>query len=800
MTTTTQLRKTLLANGYTPTPNVGKACYMKGWPTVEVDDDTIEHWGKRHTRFADTGIRVENDLAVIDIDINHEVIEHVARAIEEAFPQVLSGLVRYGKGYKEAWFVRTREPFTRLHTRRWLASGADLERDGAQVVEIFGGASPRQFGAFGAHTRDDNGSVVVAYEWADDASPATVRLSDLPELSRAELLAVVDLAEQVLEAHGFTPVLRSTKGESEAHRVFDIPDDARFECNDDVLRSLAELEAVAGMEGMRCSASWLEPGAGHSLTRCLIGQSSAGVMTVWDAATGITHMPAKYAPEASDKRQADAENVAVRLKRLAELEEERKTKRRSKLNSEDRGAVAAGKIAQSFAYCASSKTPVVPLWATSTDEGFSMTNFRGLMQPYSDVEIGPRGGEKKINPVDVWMSMNERINVEGLRMRPDMPRPTYEDELGRKWVNTYAPAIHKGAEKGTPQGGLDLITQLLPDPVERRWFMQWLAFKWLNPGIPGPAVVMVARGFGSGRGTLGELVRLMFGSSYVRTLAFDTFAGRTYQSQYNDWGANALVVMVSESSTSDGGSAYKAKHDTYERLKEMVEPRPVSRHFVVKGEQSFFAPSFSSYMIFTNNPDALPLPLEDRRFWVGTNGEPREEEFWERINAWMENPDNVAAFIEWLEAVDLTGYSPFACPPMTDGKRAMSALSESEVDKGFEIALANVNGEVVAVEQIIGMMRTAAETYGFDYPDRWQALVKRKVHTSLHRVGITKGKNWFPQIEGKRYAVFALEKRNVGKWTNADAGDLHTEILRSGSPAGNGSGAAQVLAGLFKRA
>lgn len=797
MSDTLDLRRALVANGYSPLPNVGKACYLSGWPSVEPTEETLQLWSRRHKRFADTGIRVENGLAVIDLDINHEVIEHVARTLEEKFPTLLQGLVRYGKGAKEAWFVRTDEPFTRLHTRRWLAPGQDLERNGAQVVEIFGGASPRQFGAFGAHTRDDGGDVVVAYEWADDQSPATVALADLPELTKADFMAIVDLAETVLEQHGFTPVLRSAKGESEAHRVFDIPDDAVFECNDETRRTLAEMEAVAGMEGLRCSASWLEPGAGHSLTRCLIGLSHGGVITVWDAATGITHMPARLAPIEHEKRQADAEAIAVRLRRLAEQEDERKTRRRAKLSSEDRGVMAAAKIAQAYAYCPGRASPVIPLWSTSTDAGFTMTNFRGLMQPYCDVEVGPRGGEKKVNPVDVWMGMPDRIVVEGVQMRPDMPRPVFTDERGGRWVNTYAPQVHEG--EGSIEGGVTLLEQLLPDPEERRWFTQWLAYKWLHPGVPGPAVVMVAREHGTGRGTLGELMRRLFGGAYVRTLAFDTFAGRTYQSQYNDWGANTLMVLVNESSTSDGGSVYKAKHDTYERLKEIVEPRPIVRHFVVKGEKAFYAPGFTSFLIATNNPDALPLPMNDRRFWVGANGEPRDEAFWETINEWMDGPGNIAAFVEWLEATDLSDYSPFACPPMTRGKMAMSHMSTSDLDTGFELALANIPGEVVVVEQIVGMMRQAAETYGFDYPDKWQPIVKRLVAARLYRVGVAKGQNWFPQIEGKRYAAYTTDKRLVKRWTDADAQELRSEILRSGTPAGNGSGAAQVLAGLFRQ-
>jgi len=793
------MRLQLLSNGYSPLPNIAKACMVKGWPGLPMNEETIRSWSDRKNgakRFEDTGLRVENGLAVVDLDINHEVIDVVAKALEQEEPDLARALIRYGKGFKEAWFIRTDEPFTRLHTRRWLAPDADLERDGAQVVEVFGGASPRQFGAFGAHTRSPSGDIEVAYEWAE-ASPLNTPIADLPEIPKARLIELVDMIEQILEREGFTPVLRSVKGESEATRVHDLLPEHTFECNDGVVRTLGELEQAAGEEGLRCSAAWLEPGANHSLTRCIIGLTHGGALTIWDAATGVSHMSAALAPADAEKRQLDTAAVAARLRRLAEVEEERKTKRRAKLSAEDEYTMVAAKLTQTYAYCKGRQLPVVPIWASDTGEGYSMTNFRTEMLPYCGTEIGPRGGEKKINPVDIWAASHARISVEGMQLRPDAARPLFVDEHGKQWVNTYTPPIHADAG-GEMATGHRLLAQLLPDLEERRWFTQWLAHKYRNPHIPGPAVVMVAREMGTGRGTLGELLRQLFGGAYVRTLSFDTFAGRTYQSQYNDWGANSLMVLVNESSTSDGGSAYKAKHDTYERLKETIDPRPIVRHFVVKGEKAFYAPGFTSFLIATNNPDALPLPAGDRRFWVGTNGEPRDVEFWDEINAWIENPANIAAFADFLDAVDLSDYSPFAMPPMTDAKRAMTEMASSDLDRGFDAVLANMVADLITPEQIIAGMIQARDLYNYDYPDKWQAIAKRMVQTKLIRVGVPRGQNWLPMIDNKRYSVYALDARKAKQWTTADAHALRAEVLRNGSPAATGL-PGNVLTGMFRQ-
>lgn len=777
-----ELRKQLVSNGYSPLPNVGKACYLEGWPKVEIAGEVIDRWSRRHSRFQDTGIRVENGLAVIDIDINDEAgATAVAQAIEDAYPALLSALVRYGKGVKEAWFCRTAEPFGRIHTFRFWAPGRNNpDEDEAHCVEIFGGASPRQFGAFGAHTRDKAGDVVVAYEWAE-GSPLDTPLEALPELSKADFFRIAEIAEATLRRLGFEQVTRSTSGESEAVRVYDLTDDMVFECNDEVTRSLAELREIAGQEGLRCSASWLEPGRGHSLTRCLIGRSKQGALTIWDSASGTTHLPADADPGEAIERQLDVDAVAARLKRLKELESEKKARRRAKLSADDDYTVAAGKLLQTYAWCPTQQLGVVPVYATAPTDGMTLAAFRTTMLPWCGIEIGPRGGEKKINPVDLWAASMERLTVEGLRLRPDRPRPTYE-EYGKTFVNIYQPAVHEETG-GTAEGGVALLEQLLPDPIERRWFTQWLAHKWLHPDVPGPAVIMVARGFGTGRGTLGELVRLLFGRQYVSTIGFDHFAGRTYQSQYTAWQADALVVVVNESSTADNGSTYRTKHDTYERLKEIVEPRAREQTIVTHGKPAYKAMVFASYLIFTNNPDALPLPAEDRRFWVGSNGDKTSPAFWDAVNEWMQAPANLAAFARWLEAVDMAGFNPYAEPPMTDGKRDMTELSRSDLDRAFDEVIELLPGAVLTPEQIGQAIRTAGSTNGYDLPvDKLDAVVKKIVAHRMFRVGVKHGANWFFTSGGKRMPVYARTKGEATRWTKADQEEVRREVLRSGHP------------------
>lgn len=766
------LRLQLLANGYTPIRNRDKRTFMKNWPNEEITPDVIRSWTRRNSRDTATGLRVERGLAVIDLDINDgPAMAEIANAILDALPTLddinTPLLVRRGKGAKEAWFVRSTELFSRLHSRSWVKRGESVDA-GTHRVEIFGGGSPRQFGAFGPHTVDDDVVVQTVYGWAD-RSPADTLQSELPLLTKAQLHAVVDVVETTLARLGWEPVARSSAGESEAVRVYDLDDTMRFALNTGGLVTLDELRGYLKDDpdaGLRCTASFLEGREAVNPTRCLVSLSRGGHVMIWDSATAVTHSEASAAP---------SDYTAI-VDRLGEHLRALETVERNKVNPSDGAALAAAKLIETYAYCKHQQANAVPIWATSLEDGVLLTSLRLQMLPNCDEEIGPRGGVKKINPVDLWMSSEKRVSVRGLRMRPDKPRPLYE-ENGERWVNIYAPPVLASAG-GTAAPGVAFLDYLLPDEYERRWFTQWLAHKVRYPHIPGPAVVMVARQQGTGRGTLGEIVSKLLGQAYVRSLPFHIFAGKSYQSQYDDWGASALLVLVSESSERNGGSQFANKQDTYEHLKEKVEPKPVDRLYVSKGTKSFTARHFTSYLIATNNLDALPIPAEDRRFAVLSNGEAcKDERFWVDLNTWLDRDENIGAFAEWLGAIDLSDYSPYTAPRMTETKSAMVEMGGSDVDRGVALALESMPGDCFTIAQIVERMRIAASEYDLSYPMHWQDIVKRIVLKSTYRVGVRNGMNWHPRIEDKRPAVYAKTAAAARKWSTSEV--LREEVLRN---------------------
>ena len=85
--------------------------------------------------------------------------------------------------------------------------------------------------------------------------------------------------------------------------------------------------------------------------------------------------------------------------------------------------------------------------------------------------------------------------------------------------------------------------------------------------------------YGAGRGMLKDILSRLFGRPYVKPIDFDVFNGRSAQGVYTDWAAYALIVFVSESRDNAEAGRWTERRAVYERIKEVVDPRPVAAHF-----------------------------------------------------------------------------------------------------------------------------------------------------------------------------------------------------------------------------
>jgi hypothetical protein len=323
----------------------------------------------------------------------------------------------------------------------------------------------------------------------------------------------------------------------------------------------------------------------------------------------------------------------------------------------------------------------------------SLASLRGFMQPYTLVSEGPRGGTKIASVVDAWMSHPLRAHIDKVQTCSDQPRPTYAED-GITVFNRYWPPAHptSGGEIETFE---TFFAQLVPDDAERTWLWDWLAHEARRPWVPMVAVIMVAEEFGSGRGTLFDILELVFGTDYVVPCSFGELTGAAAGARFNARLADALIAVVNEAVAEDGEQqAQRRLH--YDALKNTIEPSPTARRrFEAKGQHAYAQKSAMSVMIATNHRDVVKLPRCDRRFSVITCGKRMTEEDTTKIRAWMAAPENIGALYRALlntPAVPTTEFDPFGEPPPFAGRLEMIGMGKSRLEDAYEAAIDALQG------------------------------------------------------------------------------------------------------------
>jgi hypothetical protein len=298
----TAFRLAMLRNGFQPLLNDCKRPIEKGWPKRTVDETEVLSWDR--SALASTGLKLDGDLAVIDVDVaDAGLVAALADAFDKSFPALFEhGLVRHAGGPKEAWIARVDEPFQRLASRRWYrGNDPDDPAVPKHLVECFGSLGTRQFAVDGPHARNQAGEIIDTYQFAGDASPATTPRAALPVLPKAAFAAACDLFDEIAQAAGLTAIKTETQSSGAARVVYDLTDDMVFESDSDTYR-LDELEdalCAAQHEGceLRVTSSFL--GQGTNATKCIVGRTKRRrrpCIYIHDFETGLTHMPADRRP------------------------------------------------------------------------------------------------------------------------------------------------------------------------------------------------------------------------------------------------------------------------------------------------------------------------------------------------------------------------------------------------------------------------------------------------------------------------------------------------------------------------
>ena len=382
-------------------------------------------------------------------------------------------------------------------------------------------------------------------------------------------------------------------------------------------------------------------------------------------------------------------------------------------------------------------------------------------------------------PHSKMMSSKATAKVDAMDYRPGDPNLILQQEDGSKAVNLW----QKGGvrpEAGDPKPILDFFERFIPDTRSRDHVIQYLAHLVRHPSVKIEHGVAITGGYGTGKGTLRDIMYSMFGMKNVQKVE-----GEELSDKNNSKWVNCQVLVFEE--TSQGG-----KFEVYNRTKELV----TSETFRV---QDKYVPRFEGRTprgIFMASNDVAPITImrKDRRWFLCDTPETPETEeeveanrtFFADLRAILNRDDSaVAAFMHYLLVeVSLKGFTVKGEPPMTAAKKR--AMEDSRTPAAgvladlIQVGAHPFDRDVVSASEVLEAIKLSG----------WAHTVERmsmkKAADAIRSIG------GFPvnMIDGEHMQVRVTRQmaprlwgiRNKSKWLNATTDEVRTAWL-GGKPA-----------------
>jgi len=360
---------------------------------------------------------------------------------------------------------------------------------------------------------------------------------------------------------------------------------------------------------------------------------------------------------------------------------------------------------------------------TQDPRQISMSGLRNA-HPRKTLVATPDGKLRPTAEYNMWLTSESRVTVMGTIFDPSNPARLVErdDDL---FVNQFAPpswGLGPYEEKHVEKFK-QFIDYLIPAKAEREYYLDWLAAKVQDMGFRGAAIVMVAQVQGVGRSTLCDMIATMLGSVNVRNEPFEKIVG---EQQYNDW-LEAPFVVTDETLNTGGLNSYK----TYEKLKELIDPRPRLMSINPKYGKQRRTMVHSSFMFLSNHSNALSITEDDRRFYVISNPhKPAPAKFFTELNDWVNEmeggkPAWVTHVYRWLMERKIDMEILLAPPEATAAKKAMIEESRADLDLlGTEI-FAKWPCEYISFGQFTHAVEHFADRVGLYDIQNYKAQLKR---------------------------------------------------------------------------
>ena len=356
---------------------------------------------------------------------------------------------------------------------------------------------------------------------------------------------------------------------------------------------------------------------------------------------------------------------------------------------------------------------------------------------------------RKVQAAVEWLKWPFRAAVNALEYAPGEDRITQNNALN-VWSGWGLP---NGPMEGDISPWHALMDHLFGINREsREYFERWCAYPLQHPGVKmAVACALWGPTHGTGKTLVGHTLMRIYGDNGAEIKDSDLEDDR------NEWAENKQFVLADDI-TSRGDRKFMRRLMTMITQKQLrLNPK--------------YIPSYSvsdriNYYFTSNDPDALFMDDQDRRFFVHEVRAGRFEDF-RRYVAWRESDSGAAALWHYLLNLPLGDFDPQAPAPMTAGKQSMIELGKSDLG-AWVLDLRQNPDSILKRFNMTGDLFSAQELHAIydqagDKKASVNALARELKRAGLPVAGGDDTKLKRP--DGSTVRAYAI--RNINDWQNA---------------------------------
>lgn len=650
----------LIDNGYTivPIQRGKKAPGFDGWQKTRSTKAQLKEWLTNGHKNSGVGI-VTRDNPAVDIDVLDDAIAH--KLGQWVIENIADAPMRIGRAPKRLFLFRCDEPFRKIKSSTFInADNKEIEHK----IEILGDG--QQFVAYHVHP-----DTKKPYLWPNFDGPLETESGALPLITEDQARAFVayfhEIAEEMVDSGAW--VLAKKSRLSSTGPAASIEDNPWLEDSDPVDISTDELRArLMLVPGAEDYDTWVQVGMSlyhqfdgedegrelwHEWAETADNYDADALDRRWDdfGIQGKKRAPitARYILKmANEAVAATAAELMFKLrdafleaKDIVDWEKARKLTQEAEIDALSRSALASVAKERRDAITGV-KTPLAEIkkalkftparveqtakWAeawiydTEKDRFFNVDTKIAVTKQGFDAMFDRKAITKQdliegrstpsSSASEVALNIYQITVVAGRRYMPGQD-PIFV-QGGTRYANTYAD--HEIPERPAKQIPMDRrnvervknhIAHLLSDPKEQRMLMDWLSWVVQNPGQHVNYAVLLQGVPGDGKTFFAEMMRAVMGPSNVTMLN-----AHILQSNFTDWCVGQCLNCIEEVRLIND----KNKYEILNRIKPYITNTINEVH--PKGHPIYNAINTTSYLLFSNYKDALPIDDTDRRYMV----------------------------------------------------------------------------------------------------------------------------------------------------------------------------------------